>query len=203
MQVSVDDQDFDTRNFFALEEMEFRRDKVNFNKGWLGIFMENAEGRGILVKEITQGSPAAEAGLKVGDIITKINNEPTIGKGDLNLIRFKKAVEAIGADGAPVLTVSRDNTEMMFKPRLFGKLLKDVHEPITSLISKASSGLIKQDANIPSSSSPCEEGRESPSSNKEGKNAFQFKRYRNKFYRIRNQKRKIQRHTWCNLAEDW
>lgn len=172
MQVSVDDQDFDTRNFFALEEMEFRRDKVNFNKGWLGIFMENAEGRGILVKEITQGSPAAEAGLKVGDIITKINNEPTIGKGDLNLIRFKKAVEAIGADGAPVLTVSRDNTEMMFKPRLFGKLLKDVHEPITSLISKASSGLIKQDANIPSSSSPCEEGRESPSSNKEGKTPF-------------------------------
>ncbi|MFN3531154.1 MAG: PDZ domain-containing protein [Candidatus Brocadia sp.] len=152
--VSVDGQDFDTKNFFGLEGMGFRKDKVNFDKGWLGIFMENVEGKGILVKEITQGSPAAEAGLKAGDIITKINNESTLGKDDLNLIQFKKTIESIGAGGAPVLTVSRDSGEMVFKPILFGKLLKNVTEPITPFISKVGHELTKEDRNTP----PYEEG---------------------------------------------
>ncbi|MCF6153837.1 MAG: PDZ domain-containing protein [Candidatus Brocadia sp.] len=158
IQVSVYGQDFDTKNFFALEEMGFRKDKVNFNKGWLGIFMENAEGQGILVKEVTQGSPAAEAGLKAGDIITKINDESTIGKDEFNLIQFKKTIEAIGTGGVPVLTVCRDNAEMVFKPRLFGKLLKNVHEPVTSFISKVGHELTKVDKNTPFLSPPCEGG---------------------------------------------
>ena len=53
--------------------------------------------KGILVKEITKGSPADEAGLKVGDIITKLNNETTIDKDGLNLIKFKKTIETTGA----------------------------------------------------------------------------------------------------------
>ncbi|MCR4322105.1 MAG: PDZ domain-containing protein, partial [Candidatus Brocadiaceae bacterium] len=89
VQVSVDGQRFDIENFFYLKEKGFRKDKVDFNKGWLGISMENAEEKGILVKEITKGSPADEAGLKVGDIITKLNNETTIDKEGLNLIKFK------------------------------------------------------------------------------------------------------------------
>lgn len=145
--VSVDGQDFDTKNFFDLEEMGFRKDKVNFDKGWLGIFMENVEGKGILVKEITLGSPAAEAGLKAGDIITKINNESTLGKDDLNLIQFKKTIESMGAGGVPVLTVSRDSGEMVFKPILFGKLLKNVTEPTTPFISKVGQGHTKEDKN--------------------------------------------------------
>lgn len=149
IQVSVDSQDFDTKNFFGLEEMGFRKDKVNFDKGWLGIFMENVEGRGILVKEITLGSPAAEAGLRAGDIITKINDESTIGKDELNLIQFKKTVEAIGAGGVPVLTVYRDNVELVFKPILFGKLLKNITEPITPFISKVGHEFTKEDKNTP------------------------------------------------------
>ena len=41
--VPVDKQSFGIENFFDLKEISFSKDKVNFNKGWLGIFMENAE----------------------------------------------------------------------------------------------------------------------------------------------------------------
>lgn len=134
--VSLDGQSFNTKNFFHLEGMGFKKDRVDFNKGWLGIFMEDAEEKGVLVREVTQGSPAAEAGLKAGDIITKINNASATGKNELNLIQFKKTIEATGAGGTPVLTVSRDNTETVFHPRLFGKLLKNVMEPIPPCISE-------------------------------------------------------------------
>lgn len=149
MPVSVDGQSFDTKDFFTLEGLGFEKDKVNFNKGWLGIFMENAEGKGVLVKEITRGSPAAEAGLKVGDVITKVNDKSTTGKDELNLIQFKKTIEAIGAGGTPALTVSRDNTEIMLYPRLFGKLLKDVTEPMSSFISDEGHGLTEEDKSAP------------------------------------------------------
>ncbi len=128
-------QNFEVEDFFDIKDVSFRKDKVNFNKGWLGIFMEDAGGTGILVKEITKGSPAAEAGIRAGDIITKINNESTVGKDNHNLIQFKRTIEAIGAGGEPVLTVSRDGAEMVFSPRLFGKLLKNRKELIPSFIS--------------------------------------------------------------------
>ncbi|MDO8140447.1 MAG: PDZ domain-containing protein [Candidatus Brocadiales bacterium] len=134
VQVSVDDRSFDIENFFYLKEKGFRKDKVDFNKGWLGIFMENAEGKGILVKEITKGSPADEAGLKTGDIITKINNETTIDKDGLNLIRFKKTIETMGTGGMPDLIVSRNGSEMTYKPKLIAKLLANTTEPLSSLL---------------------------------------------------------------------
>lgn len=194
VQVFVDGQDFDIRNFFDPGEMGFQRDRVNFHKGWLGIFMENAVGKGILVKAVTCGSPAAGAGLKAGDIITKINDEFTIGKDDLNLIQFKKTIEAIDAGGVPVLTVSRDNGEMVFKPRLFGKLLKNVTEPITLFISKAGHELAKEDKNISPLSlssqggdgmeelSPDEEVKTSSNSRYKGTNFIEFA-IRNERYR--------------------
>ncbi len=133
VQASVSDQRFDIENFFYLKEKGFRKNKVDFNKGWLGIFMENAEGKGILVKEITVGSPADEAGLKTGDIITKINNETTIDRDGLNLIKFKKTIETTGAGGIPELTVSRNDTEMVIKPKLVAKLLTNTTAPVSSL----------------------------------------------------------------------
>src|SRR3989339_2019058 len=95
--------------------------------------MENAEGKGILVKEITEGSPADAAGLKTGDIITKLNNETTIDKEGFNLIKFKKTIETTGAGGILELTVSRDDTEMVIKPKLIVKLLTNTTEPVSSL----------------------------------------------------------------------
>lgn len=158
MQVSVDDQNFDPKNFFTLEDMGFKKDRVKFNKGWLGIFMENAEDKGILVKDITMGSPAAKAGLKAGDIITKINNESTLGKDDLNLIQFKKTVEAAGAGGVPEIAVFRDNTEMVFKPELFRKLLNDIPESVTPFISKVECGHTKENKNTQPLSPPSQGG---------------------------------------------
>ena len=133
IQVSVADQRFDIEDFFYLKEKGFRKDKVDFSKGWLGIFMENAEGKGIFVKEITEGSPADEAGLKTGDIITKLNNETTIDKDGLNLIKFKKTIETTGAGGVPELTVSRNDTEMVIKPKLIAKFLMNATGPVSSL----------------------------------------------------------------------
>lgn len=153
MRISVDGQRFSTKGFFDLETLGFERDKVNFNKGWLGIFMEDAEGKGILVKEITQGSPAAEAGLKTGDIITKINGDPITGTDNLNLIQFKKTIEAIGTGGMPALTVFRDNVEMVFTPRLFGKLLKGVSVSDPPFLSETRPKLTREDIDAPSLSS--------------------------------------------------
>ncbi len=132
VQVSLGQVRFGTEDFFSLREIGFREDKVNFNKGWLGIFMENAEGKGILVKEITKGSPADDAGLMTGDVITKINNESTIGVDNLNLIQFKKIMETTGAGGAPELTVSRNGTETVCRPKLIAKLLKQSNAPVSS-----------------------------------------------------------------------
>lgn len=140
MQVSVEGQHFDPNNFFAFEGGRFKKDAVDFNKGWLGIFMEDADGTGVLVKEITRESPAAEAGLKAGDIITKINKEFPTGRNVLNLIQFKKTIETIGAGGIPELTVLRGDTEMVFKPVLIRKLLKNIAEPGTPFVS---SGCLK------------------------------------------------------------
>lgn len=136
MLMAANIEGFETENFFDLKEIGFCKDKVHFNKGWLGIFMEDMEGKGILVKEITKGSPAAEAGIEAGDIITKINNESAIGKDNYNLIQFKKTIEAIGAGGEPMLTITRDGVEMVFKPKLFEKLLKNTTESFPSLTSE-------------------------------------------------------------------
>jgi serine protease Do len=40
-------------------------------------------GRGIFVTEVTQGSPAEAAGLRVGDVITAAGDSPLVGVGDL------------------------------------------------------------------------------------------------------------------------
>ncbi|MBM4054566.1 MAG: PDZ domain-containing protein [Planctomycetes bacterium] len=126
--VSVSDKDFSAENFFGFSGTAFDKEKVNFNKGWLGIFMENE--KGILVIETTKGSPAEISGLKTGDIITKINDEPLIDNEGKNLIKFKSIIEAMGAEAVPTLTVVRENNEIECKPRLIAKFLKKVKSPV-------------------------------------------------------------------------
>ncbi len=55
-------------------------------RGWLGVTMEpltpqraevlGYEGEGVLVREVSESSPAARAGLKVGDIVTQLDGLP-------------------------------------------------------------------------------------------------------------------------------
>ncbi len=131
VQLSVSDISFSPENFFELPGTGFDKEKVHFNKGWIGIFMENEKDKGILVVETTKGSPAEKAGMKTGDIITKINNEPLVDDEGKNLIRFKNSIETMGAGAVPSLTVLRDGNVIECKPELIAKLLKNTKEPVT------------------------------------------------------------------------
>jgi serine protease Do len=52
--------------------------------GQLGAFFGAPDGEGVLVREVNSGSPAEKAGLKAGDVITKINDERIRSIGDLH-----------------------------------------------------------------------------------------------------------------------
>lgn len=52
--------------------------------GQLGAFFGAPDGEGVLVREVNPGSPAEKAGVKAGDVITKINGERVRSIGDLH-----------------------------------------------------------------------------------------------------------------------
>ena len=51
--------------------------------GQLGSFFGAPDGEGILVREVSSGSPAEKAGVKAGDVITSLNGERIRSVGDL------------------------------------------------------------------------------------------------------------------------
>src|SRR5206468_4142937 len=46
---------------------------VDNAQGWIGISTKHLDGGGLLIAAVTAGGPAAQAGLKGGDIITSVN----------------------------------------------------------------------------------------------------------------------------------
>lgn len=63
------------------------------------------EARGLLIVIVDPGSPADQAGLRAGDIITSIDNEPISGADDAEVILAPKEI------GDTVrFTIIRDNT---------------------------------------------------------------------------------------------
>jgi serine protease Do len=52
--------------------------------GQLGAFFGAPDGEGVLVREVNPGSPAEKAGVKAGDVITKIDDERIRSIGDLH-----------------------------------------------------------------------------------------------------------------------
>jgi serine protease Do len=52
--------------------------------GQLGTFFGAPDGEGVLVREVNPGSAAEKAGVKAGDVITKINDERVRSIGDLH-----------------------------------------------------------------------------------------------------------------------
>ncbi len=89
-------------------------------RGRLGVQVDNlsdqlaehfgAKDGGVLVAGVTADSPAARAGLKAGDVITKVNGAAVKGPGDL--------IEALGAvkdDGAVTLDIVRDKQATSLK----------------------------------------------------------------------------------------
>ncbi len=98
------------------------KDKGKVTRGWLGVVIEDVnaetaaalgmnEARGALVANVTQGSPAAAAGCRVGDVIVRFDGAAIEKSSDLSLIVARtsvgKAVDVmVLRDGRPVsLTV--------------------------------------------------------------------------------------------------
>jgi serine protease Do len=75
--------------------------------GQLGSYFAAPEGEGILVREVSSGSPAEKAGLKAGDVITKLNDERIRSVGDL-----REKLSAKRNDKTVKLGILRNRSEM-------------------------------------------------------------------------------------------
>jgi putative serine protease PepD len=74
---------------------------------YLGVSVQNAESGGAQVEQVQPGSPAAKAGLQVGDVITKINDRPISGREDL-----VGAIQSGSVGTAMKLTITRAGTDV-------------------------------------------------------------------------------------------
>ena len=86
--------------------------------GYFGV----SGGKGVLVREVKDGTPAQKAGLKAGDVITKVNDKAVASVAELR--------EALGSDSkekySVTLTLVRDRKEQTVKVEL---------EPVRPLMS--------------------------------------------------------------------
>ena len=93
-------------------------------RGMLGIGLQQLTGElasalklnsddGVLVRQVQKGMPADLAGVKAGDLITRIN-----GKKVLYPLQVKKAVLSMRAGNKVQLSILRDGKEMVFNPTL-------------------------------------------------------------------------------------
>lgn len=74
--------------------------------GQLGNYFGVPEGKGVLVREVTSGSPAEKAGIKAGDVITKIDGERVTSLNEMrDKLRDKREKKTVG------VTVIRKGTE--------------------------------------------------------------------------------------------
>jgi serine protease Do len=83
-------------------------------RGWLGVGIQDIDQdlastlklpsvRGILISEVTEGSPAARAGLKTGDVVSKLGGQPVDSTGE-----FRNAIAGAGAGATVKLDLLRD-----------------------------------------------------------------------------------------------
>jgi len=95
--------------YYTEEEFQNFSQGLNGNLEGIGAYIEEKEGQIIIVSPI-EGSPAQEAGLHPGDIITHIDGESTDG------LSLQQAVNKIrGPDGSTVkLRIRRNGTEEEF-----------------------------------------------------------------------------------------
>lgn len=95
----------DYTEYLTKDEYDELMISVNGNYVGIGIYMTQDRYENIVVLLPIEGSPAEEAGLKTGDIITKINGEECVGK-DLTIISNKIK----GEEGTTVeLEILREN----------------------------------------------------------------------------------------------
>jgi serine protease Do len=83
--------------------------------GQLGAFFGAPDGEGILVRDVTSGSPAEKAGVKAGDVITSLNGERVRTVGDL---REKLSAKRDDKDRTVKLGVLRNKSEISLNVEL-------------------------------------------------------------------------------------
>ncbi len=93
-------------------------------RGWLGVSIQNVDqdlatalglpkSSGVLVGDVNQGTPAAKAGLRRGDVITKVGDHAVTSTGDL-----RNTIAASGAGQKVQLTIIRDRKPMSLQVEL-------------------------------------------------------------------------------------
>lgn len=81
--------------------------------GQLGEYFGAPDGEGVLVREVRPGTPAEKAGLKAGDVITKVDGKPVKAISDLREeLREKRGQKTVS------LSVLRKGSEMNFNVEL-------------------------------------------------------------------------------------
>lgn len=102
----------------------------------LASYFGDDDGQGLLVMEVDDNSPAADAGLRAGDVITRLNGQIVASPGQWSkLIRSNKGKQV-------QLTVIRDHKESSFslmagRPKTSGRLEWPDAAPRASMISWA------------------------------------------------------------------
>jgi serine protease Do len=82
------------------------------NRAMLGVVTEKAD-KGVKIKEVTKASAAEKAGLKAGDVITKVNGKPVNEHGDI-----VDAIAPLKPNDLADITYLRDGKEKKVKATL-------------------------------------------------------------------------------------
>ncbi len=87
----------------ATDVIDQLTDQQSVSRGWMGVAIQNVtkelgqyynikETKGVYIAKVYEGDPADEAGIKVGDVIIKINDKNIESSRDLSLIVAKSGV---------------------------------------------------------------------------------------------------------------
>lgn len=104
---------------FRAESWSFDEDRPGFdmlmpdpNKPFLGVGSDKAD-KGVVIKEVTDGSAAEKAGLKQGDIITRVDNTPINSPDELS-----KTIARYKPEDKITITINRDGKEQQVSATL-------------------------------------------------------------------------------------
>lgn len=97
------------------------------SRGWLGVSFQalnndiaaywglEAEG-GVIFNEVIKNSPAALAGVEVGDIVLAINGEPMNLDREESLVIFRRTISELGANAVVEFDILRRSADNEFEP---------------------------------------------------------------------------------------